>query len=269
MDLLLHIVQLFRESGPRQLSVQSIKEFFTTTVHPIAVRSILYPHLQNIRRPSMFSINSPLQWTRQECTFKRRELEKLRNDRAGILGELTELRQSLDALLSESGEEGSMDDKFAWLMMRISSILLQKESPEDLASLPDETMRMPMLMNNLAFKSLSSVNVLHRQQLEALSRPNWLVLLWPKLVFLPLAGIWLMRYLYHSRGSIRQTLNGIQETLAGFWNGWIVSPIREILNTVRTGGDASMAIISKDSLQAEMAVSALLLYMGDISTNYI
>jgi nuclear control of ATPase protein 2 len=241
------------------MSIQSIKTFLTTTIHPVSVQSILYPHLQSNRRPSMFRLNSPLRWTRQECTYKRRELEKLRDDRAEILGELTELRQSMDLLLLEDVEERSLDNKLAWLMMRISSIMLQEETSEDLTLpiLPNQTLRMPMLMKNVAFGSLHSITVLHRQQLQELSRPNRFVLLWPKLVFLPPAALWILRYLYDSRENIWQTLDDLQETLVGFWNGWVVSPLKEILNTVRTGGDASMAIVSKESLQADMAVCTL------------
>lgn len=253
-------MQPFRESRPQHASVHSVKEFLRNSVQPSTVRSILYPHLQTIRRPSMFKVNSPLQWTRQECSLRRKELEKLRDDRAEILGELTELRESIDGLLSsdEESNQDLLDDKFSWIMLRISSTLLQSESSDELTA-PDFSKRMsiPTLTSNIAsdsFNSIHSISVLHKQQLGQLSRPHRLVLLWPKIVFIPPAALWLTKYLYASRESIWQTLDDIQGTISGFWNGWVVGPIREILNTVRTGGDASMAIVSKDSLHADMAV---------------
>ena len=202
----------------------------------------------------MFTLNSPLKWTRQECSHKRRELEKLRDDRAEILGELTELRQSIDALLSLDMDQHSLNDEQAWIVMQISNFLLRTDTAKEVSSMSGEIL-LPMLMDNLASKSINSINALHLVQLKDLSRPTRLVLLWPKLVFLPPALLWLSRYLYASRESIWQTMSDVQETLTGFWNGWVVGPVKEIFNTVRTGGDEGMSIVSKDSLNADMEVA--------------
>lgn len=240
--------------------MHSIKGFLKTSVHPATIKSILYPHLQSIRRPSLFRISSPLDWTQQECKYRRQELEKLRDDRAEILGELTELRESIDALLSisDEGNEVPIVDKVAWIMLRISSTLLQSESSGKLSSLDFAgPIQLPQLSDNVASSSLQSIHsitVLHNQQLSALSRPHRLVLLWPKILFLPPAALWLARYVYASRESLWQSIDDIRETLIGFWDGWVVGPIREILNTVRTGGDSGTVIVSKDSLQSDMDV---------------
>ena len=47
------------------------------------------------------------------------------------------------------------------------------------------------------------------------------------------------------------------ETVKGFWFGYVVEPIREILNTVRTGGDESARIVSKEGVEADRKVRFL------------
>jgi len=57
---------------------------------------------------------------------------------------------------------------------------------------------------------------------------------------------------YGSRESIVQSLDKAIETIRGFWMGYVLAPLRDIISTVRTGGDDGLRIVSKDGLKADM-----------------
>lgn len=52
-----------------------------------------------------------------------------------------------------------------------------------------------------------------------------------------------------------------KETAKGFWKGWIVEPLRGIIDTVRHGGGESSAgglsVMSKEGMKGDMEVSSL------------
>lgn len=44
------------------------------------------------------------------------------------------------------------------------------------------------------------------------------------------------------------------DTLKGFWFGYVIEPVRGILDTVRTGGDEGARIVSQEAVRADLEV---------------
>ena len=44
------------------------------------------------------------------------------------------------------------------------------------------------------------------------------------------------------------------DTVKGFWFGYVVDPVREILDTVRTGGEEGVRIINQQAVRADLEV---------------
>ena len=90
---------------------------------------------------------------------------------------------------------------------------------------------------DISAKQIGAYKQKHDSTFFVLRRPSRITLIWPKLAILPPATIILFRMLYSSRESIVTTAVDLVETIHGFWSGYVIDPIRGILNTIRTGGD--------------------------------
>jgi nuclear-control-of-ATPase protein 2 len=82
--------------------------------------------------------------------------------------------------------------------------------------------------------------------------------MWPRLAVIPPVVLIVIRMAYGSREEIGESLVRAVETLKGFWHGYLVEPIRDILDTVRTGGDESARIVNKEGVEANKKVGRLL-----------
>ena len=90
-----------------------------------------------------------------------------------------------------------------------------------------------------------------------LERPSNLVLAWPKLVLGPPLLLYGFKLLYSSRMSLQEVAKDAQNTLLGLWQGWLIDPLKDVLRTVRTGGEGSI-IVQREAVAADLAVSELL-----------
>jgi nuclear-control-of-ATPase protein 2 len=57
--------------------------------------------------------------------------------------------------------------------------------------------------------------------------------------------------IWSSRSSLQSYINDAIGTIQGFWKGWVIEPIRGIVNTVRSGGMEG-ALISKEGLKSDL-----------------
>jgi nuclear-control-of-ATPase protein 2 len=66
-----------------------------------------------------------------------------------------------------------------------------------------------------------------------------------------------MLYAIQRIGASKDTLLSLAkdawETVKGFWQGWLVEPLADIVKTVRTGGEDSI-IVQKGSIEADLQV---------------
>lgn len=118
-------------------------------------------------------------------------------------------------------------------------------------------------LQDLAYNDIPSHAAAHNTRFASLSRPSRLTLLWPRLAIIPPISILLFRAIYGSRQSIAETALEIHDTLKGFWFGYVIEPVRSILETVRTGGDESARIVNQEAVKADLEVR------GNLTSNPI
>ncbi|KAJ7940484.1 NCA2-domain-containing protein [Mycena leptocephala] len=216
-----------------------------TALQPSALTSSFFPHLEHEQtltslvwarpsfRPSQYfhsiwsAIFLPLDLTREECRYKRRKLEKLRDERAQQLGQLARLRGQYPAefisrhLASNISGDGVWSEDEAANVQNISSSLL----PGHIAG--------------------------HGNAIQQLGRPSRLTLLWPRLLLLPPLTLYALRSLYASRASIVEIAQEAKETAEGFIKNSLIDPLKEVLKTVRTGGEDGV-IVRKEGVAADL-----------------
>ncbi|KAJ7654165.1 ATP synthase regulation protein NCA2-domain-containing protein [Mycena rosella] len=245
------ILEAFREQRlPFRISAFTPSSLFRllppTALHPSAMTSSFFPHLEHEQtftsllwsRPTARPIHYfqsiwsalffPFDLTREECRYKRRKLERLRDERAEQLGELAQLRLATtagDAFPSQlvaciSGEPSVAHDN-AEHVQRISYLLL----PNHIAA--------------------------HGSAIQQFRRPSRLILLWPRLLLFPPLALYTIRSLYASRASIVEMALGAKETVEGFVKNSLIDPLKEILKTVRTGGEDGV-IVRKEGVAADL-----------------
>lgn len=253
--LVLKTIGVLRERNlPLQLryfTPSSIRNLLSTpgTLNAAALSTTLFPHLKSQHHNL---ITSPLELAWQECRFKRKELEKTRNSKAEMLGELTTIRGALYEAISTSGPEA--EKSLRGFASKVASITTKGES---ILTVEDTHHALPEVWN-LAFRSLPFSRSQNSETLSEFGRPSFLTRTWPRILLGPPIALLMFRMIYNSRDSIFESLKNARETVEGFWTGYVMSPIREILDTVRTGGGDGPRIISQDGMKADMEVGAFL-----------
>lgn len=204
------------------------------------------------------TIALPIELARQECRLKREELERIRDERAEALGSLSEMRLSLKDNLDT--EIQHLCDTAGLGIERYSPLIdtLQRKldgGPAQLGIRPGSVGRLLDLSTKiLPSHKTKNLTVFTENKLK---RPSNLVLAWPKLVLGPPLLLYGFKLLYTSRTSLQEVAKDGWNTLLGIWRGWLVDPIKDVLKTVRAGGEGSI-IVRKEGVAADLAVSELL-----------
>ena len=215
----------------------------------------LWDELLRLRHAILSILTLPIELTRQECRLKCKELERIRDERAEALGSLSEMRLSLQDNFDTDTEHlyNATDlgiERYSPLIDTLQRKLDGK--PTLLGIRPGSVER----LLDLSIKVLPG----HRQKNsnifteDKLKRPSNLVLAWPKLVLGPPLLLLGFRLLYTSRTSLQVVAKDAWNTLLGLWEGWFIDPLRDVLRTVRTGGEGSI-IVQKEAVAADLAVS--------------
>lgn len=273
------------------LSPASIRQLFPTRniFHANKLTVALFPHLQHepypvsllaLRHPSSKSSRSllphvqttlemltyktsqlahslwttivlPVELTRNECRYKRMQLQKIRDDRAAVLGRLMGIKETLISTL-QSSEASSLDAFSVHLRTQLEFEEYTGSAPPEEAMLYFFTLANQILPNHVAQHNL----FIHE---HGLSRPSRLTRLWPKLVLLPPLALYASRIAYESRASLAQTARDAVETMKMFWQDWLLGPLKDVVRTVRAGSDVGV-IVTKESVKADLEVSLLSVY---------
>ncbi|KAG0700007.1 NCA2-domain-containing protein [Suillus ampliporus] len=210
--------------------------------------------VQKIRDGVMHSINRvfslllfPLRLAREECQLRRKELERVRDERAEVLGKLLELRPSLaNALEADYNVSiiGSVINNQALTTFLFNFAVVASGDVSQKVALP--------LIEQLlgAFKNH---RIMHDAYLEAhdLRRPSRLTLLWPRLFLLPPLTLYCAKYIYASRATLADLTLDVLNTVQNFFKGWLFDPIRDVLMTIRTGGEDGV-IVSREAVAADL-----------------
>ena len=271
---------------PVQLSAfspTSLRQLFPASraFQPSALTTVLFPHLQHrplsitasavlfqqfhIQKPDPYTnaittmvskymylvasfITLPMELARQECEYKRKELERLRDKHAETLGHLAFLRGPLIANVN------SQPNNFLSVAELLERTVTGDEAiptkPQDVAV---GVSALPYIARLSTFV-LSSRN-LHEEQLTRLNlrRTSAFVQMWPKLLLLPPLCIYALRYAYASRANIAQVVEDTRETVLGFVRGYLIEPLKDVLCTVRAGGESGV-IIRPEAVAADLDV---------------
>jgi len=198
-------------------------------------------------------ITLPLDLTRGECRHKHQELKLLRDERADLLGALVNMRDLLASSLEDEsvGQGITKLNEFSYTLQQM--ILGGAPTAVDISA-----GAVPALQNIAAILSdctggPSSSSTLRTSTLSArnLSRPSRLTLLWPRLVFLPPLALYAAKTAYASRASLCEMGREAVETIRGFWEQWLLEPLRDVVKTVRAGGEENV-IVSRESVKADL-----------------
>ena len=215
----------------------------------------LWDELLRWHRAILSTVTLPIELARQECRLKRKELERIRDERAEALGSLSEMRLSLrdnfDTDVQHSHNAADLGiERYSPLIDTLQRKLDGK--PAQLGVRPGSAER----LLDLSIKVLPG----HRKKNssifaeDSLKRPSNLVLAWPKLVLGPPLLLYGFKLLYTSRTSLQEVAKDAWNTVLGLWQGWLIDPLKDALRTVRTGGEGSI-IVQKEGVAADLAVS--------------
>ncbi|KAJ7044969.1 NCA2-domain-containing protein, partial [Mycena alexandri] len=242
------ILEAFREQHlPLRLSLFTPSSLFrifpATALRPSALTSSFFPHLEHeqtlsslvwVRRPSQFihsiwsAIFLPLNLTREECRYKRRKLETIRDERAEQLGELAQLRLGM-------GTGNSFPSKLVACISGAPAVA--QDNAEQ--------------VQHIASIHLPSHIAEHGKTIQQLRRPSRFILLWPKILLLPPLAFFTVKTMYASRASITEMTLEAKETVEGFIKNSLVDPLKEVLKTVRTGGENGV-IVRPEGVAADL-----------------
>ncbi|PPQ91940.1 hypothetical protein CVT25_000983 [Psilocybe cyanescens] len=193
----------------------------------------------------------PLELTKQECRYNQKALERIRDERAHVLGELAQLRIPLAGLVH--GSAGIRVDSLATreytsFLDTLTGVLTPSSSPSS-----SSASNSPILPLTTLSQTLPTLTVNHMQSLknQNLLRPSTLTRIWPRLLVLPALAL----YVYSSRESwvpaIIDMVKDAEDTVRGFVQGWLVEPLLGVLHTVRVGGKGDV-LVSQEGVTADL-----------------
>ncbi|KAG1770838.1 NCA2-domain-containing protein [Suillus placidus] len=209
---------------------------------------------EKIRDGVMYSIQRvisfllfPLRLAREECQLRRKELEKVRDERAEVLGKLLELRpllaNGLEADFNVSTTDTSIDNQALTGFLFKFAVVTSGDVSQKAA--------LPLIKQLLdAFKNHG---VMHDAYLEAhdLRRPSRLTLLWPRLFLLPPLALYCAKHIYASRETLADLMLDVVNTVQNFFKGWLFDPIKDVLITIRAGGEDGV-IVRREAVAADL-----------------
>jgi nuclear control of ATPase protein 2 len=213
----------------------------------------------------------PYDLTRHECHLKRRALEKIRDERAEVLGILTDMRDQLANALKEEmpvvhTNDVEVDDKLALFVDTLRRSMagelaspLSTPSPPSLASTHQDILENIQTLANDTLRTHLTQHMNYLQS-QKLNRPSQLVLLWPRLLILLPMSVYLL-HAYASRASLVEMAQEVVDTLEMFFRDWLFEPVKDIIKTIRAGGEEGV-IVTKEGVAADMDVSPLFILVA-------
>ncbi|KAF9468475.1 ATP synthase regulation protein NCA2-domain-containing protein [Collybia nuda] len=191
----------------------------------------------------------PLELTRQECMYKRRELGNIRDRKAEALGRLAQLRGNLFSVVKSQPWN---TQAFVHVLTHIvGEEISPAYSPASVDTRGGEDPSPLLNLLRLSTVVFASRKAPHTHIISHnLQRPSHLTLIWPKLLLLPPLCLVILRSAYTSRATLVDVARDAQETAYGFVKGWLIEPIKDVLQTVRAGGEGGM-IVRKEGVTAD------------------
>lgn len=209
---------------------------------------------------------SPLISTRKEVRHKRTQVQLLRNSSALVLGHLV----GAQALLTS---EGTQDwtariveniDKMQTVIERdletAKSIIAKKNATDDEAELISAQSEIKIRSTESAERLLQIIQQVlpqrtsrYAQLTTKYGKPSTQTRYWPVAVGLGLAATFGARSVIGNWSAICEwARTRVLDTAIAFYYNWIVSPLTKIYNTIRHDENGQVALMTKQSLEADM-----------------
>ncbi|KAH9483454.1 Nuclear control of ATPase protein 2 [Psilocybe cubensis] len=193
----------------------------------------------------------PLEITRQECRYNQKALERIRDERARVLGELAQLRIPLASLVHSSAGirvDSLATRKYTTFLDTLARVVSYSASPSSLHASTSAIFPLTTLLQTMPTLNMNHTLYLNDQNLL---RPSMLTRIWPRLMVFPAVAL----YIYSSREAwipaLINMLKDADETVRGFVQGWLVEPLLGVLHTVRVGGKGDV-LVSKEGVAADL-----------------
>jgi nuclear control of ATPase protein 2 len=199
-----------------------------------------------VARYILHYVTLPFQLASQEIHVKRLELERIRDERAEALGELTSKHDDISRTLRED-----LDQRAAFLQV-INQVLVCQHLDKTNLGTPSSLLD---ALDTTSSKVLPMHASLHKEDLHTYSllRPSRLVRIWPRLLVLPPLTLYAIQRIRAVPNTLLSLANNALERPKGFWRGWFIEPLTEIARTVHTGGEGSI-ISQKGNIDADLQV---------------
>ena len=174
-------------------------------------------------------------------------MRESRDRRAETLGQLLSIKAELESALKKNNFRDTNNTAELAKMLSIGAVG-HATSYSFSNKLDDAT----YILHDLKHIHLRS----HANELSYLfsERPPRLLFIWPRLVVIPAIAVLLFRHVYDSRESIWDSVLSAHDTVKAFWFGYIVEPVRGILDTVRAGGDEGSRLVNPEAVRADLEV---------------
>ncbi|KAK3687648.1 ATP synthase regulation protein NCA2-domain-containing protein [Podospora appendiculata] len=242
------------------------RQFYSIVRESIAERSMI-----DIRR----RILSPVDICRSQARAKQARLRKLREMTSTGLGILMDEGLNFGGVTDEADTShewrGVLERSVALMDMIIQNTLSLdvgvpefedkvfagvEEDPEFSIHADDvNTIEKPSILARRILAILQSGLPGHVDSMSSIARengrPSRIIRYWIPAVALLVSSSTILRILVNRHDDIINWIRDLGTTTRDFWFNWVVSPIRQIIGTIRHDSSSEIAIMSRDSLKAD------------------
>ncbi|KAF8148713.1 ATP synthase regulation protein NCA2-domain-containing protein [Crassisporium funariophilum] len=201
-------------------------------------------------------VRLPLDLTRAECRYKRKALEQMRDERACVLGRLALLRGQLGSVVGSAAGMGVGAGGIERYGSFLASLVHILDPTHGHIS---ETGDIFGPLTVLSTRLLPSLPKSHAAALRpspsspTLLRPASLTLLWPRLLLIPPIALYLYRNTTTTLiPALRALVADARDTALGFWEGWVMGPLGEVVRTMRGGTGVGEGMVSLEGIRSDL-----------------
>ncbi|KAI1210015.1 ATP synthase regulation protein NCA2 [Annulohypoxylon truncatum] len=251
---------------------QRWRQFYGIVRETIRERSLL-----NIHR----TIMSPVALCRSEARKKQVKLKRLREMTSSGLGVLIDEGLVFNSNGSDDGKsdmilsanqewKGVVERSVALMDMVLKDVLALnvgvadfedrvfagvEEDPELSIQAEEDEITRPAIVAKRIQDLLDTHLPEHLSAAERLvaenGRPSRLVRYWLPATVLLFSSTTILRILVNKNQEIIHWIRDLGVTVRDFWFNWIIDPVRKVIGTIRHDANSEIAIMSRDSLQAD------------------
>ncbi|THV03904.1 NCA2-domain-containing protein [Dendrothele bispora CBS 962.96] len=236
--------------SPQLLSISS--PFFYTRSFPLHSQGSVKGTIQlslgaviNCLRSTCHILVLPYHFTRQECLYKKKELETIRDERARSLGELAQLRQFLQLGLEREGGDASLES----FMSELNRVISDNQYASSASPSSQSVIQGLSLFSSTTLQSCA-VRYSERLEKQQLLRPSRITRSWPQALFGPPLLYYACTSLYESRKSLYEFGQETKSVVKGFLVDWLIEPLKGVVDTVRSKEDNGV-IVSQEGVTAD------------------